>query len=153
MDVVQRVHEEVWVNLILQILQLALYVLAFQNKHLLTVAVGLEVEFHTDIHAQQQNEEQAVHDAALGEQQRESRWHLVWLGTSGLLEGRALVVALLIGFLSYGWRHFVVYFHAWAEVRPATLFAMTAIAVEEHEHRNETSRRCQVESLSLLVDQ
>ena len=30
---------------------------------------------------------------------------------------------------------------------------MTAIAVEEHEHSNETARRCQVEPLSLLVDQ
>ena len=29
------------------------------------VAVGLEVEFHTDVHTQQQNEEQAGHDAAL----------------------------------------------------------------------------------------
>jgi hypothetical protein len=49
--------------------------------------------------------------------------------------------------------HFVVYFHAWAEVRPATLFVMIAIAVEEHEHSNETSRGGQIESLSLLVDQ
>ena len=52
MDVVERVHVEMRINLILQISQLLTERTAFQLAHLLLVLQVLEVELHTEVHAE-----------------------------------------------------------------------------------------------------
>ena len=54
MDVVQRVHEEVRVYLILQIFQFGLEVVAFQLLHGFLVTQGLEEKLHRNVEAQHQ---------------------------------------------------------------------------------------------------
>ena len=66
-DVVQRVHQEVGVDLVLQVLQLLLQVLLLEHLQALAVAALLEVEFHADVHAEHQDEDDDGDDVVLAE--------------------------------------------------------------------------------------
>ena len=64
-DIVQRVHQEVGVDLVFQILQLLFQVLLLELLQPLAVATLLEVEFDADIHAHHQQEDDDGDDVVL----------------------------------------------------------------------------------------
>ena len=84
MDVVQRVHEEVRVDLVLQIFQLLLQVLLLQGDELLLVATGLEVELDTEIHAEHQHQDDESDDFVLTKHAGMSLSHGLPVGTFAL---------------------------------------------------------------------
>ena len=64
MNVVERIHEEVGVNLILQILHLLFEVALVDNLLALSVALRHEVELHAEIHAHKQQSAEESHQLA-----------------------------------------------------------------------------------------
>lgn len=56
MDVVERVHEEMWADLIFQILQLLLHILAFQLLQQHSVLLSLEEDFDSNIESEETEE-------------------------------------------------------------------------------------------------
>ena len=83
MDVVQRVHEEMGVNLIFQILQLLFQALLLQMDKFLLVVARLEIQLDAKVHAQHQDE----HDDAE---------HIVPAQHHGTLVGHSPVVVPLV---------------------------------------------------------
>ena len=65
MDVVERVHQKVGVNLIFQILQLLLKVLFLEKGKLLLVSALPEIEFHAEVHAKHEDEDDEGDDVVL----------------------------------------------------------------------------------------
>ena len=94
MDVVERVHEEVGVDLIAQILQLLGQVLPLERRYLLPHVVLLEVELHSEVESEHEEEHYSAHHVGLSEEQgrsvaRSLRWvsrgavgRLAWLAGS-----------------------------------------------------------------------
>ena len=89
-DIVQRVHQEVGIDLVFQILQLLFQVLFLQLLQPFAVATLLEVEFDADIHAHHQQEDDDGDDVTLS---REERWMLV---ASVILEARLPAWAVIV---------------------------------------------------------
>ena len=67
MDVVERVHEEVRVDLVAQVFELVLEVLLLQLCHLLLVVALLEVELDAEVHAEHQEQDDARDDVVLAD--------------------------------------------------------------------------------------
>ena len=67
-DVVQRVHEEVRINLVAQILQLLFQILLLQPQQLFLVATRTEIELDAEVHAEHQYKDYDGYDVVFADE-------------------------------------------------------------------------------------
>ena len=87
MDVVQRIHEEMRINLIFQILQLLFYILLLQLRQLSLVVTAFGISLYAQVHAKHQYENHRRHDIMFAHDGRRS--HVIMFRTTSRTKRRS----------------------------------------------------------------
>ena len=155
MDVVERVHEEVGIDLIAQIFQLLLQILTLQLLQPLAVVAAAEVALDAEVGAKHQDEHNDGQDVALAD---DGRWRIAlahlgkrsveWWTLTIHSPWRLVEVRLLMSVRLFHRRlvsHGLV-FHRPLEVRPA-------VALEKHECRDDDGHDGNIDDALPLMHQ
>ena len=169
MDVVERVHEEMWVDLILQILQLLFEILLLKAQQLLLVVTVFEIKFHAQIHATHEDGDDDGNDVVFGYEDRRTvgtmrtelrlfikRWGLV---VEGVVQRSSLVILHescimhLHGFITVFLHHVLLaHLHA-MDAACATELIRALLALIEGKQTYQTEREQPIEPALVAMDE